>query len=78
MLGASVLGEQAGSSLLVMLGGALLKIDGSAEPLPDGNSGRYFGLEHFGLETNDVASIAARAGGAWSGDIEAGGGGLRG
>ena len=61
MLGASVLGEQAGSSLLVVLGGALLKIDGSAEPLPAGNSGRYFGLEHFGLETNDVASITARA-----------------
>ena len=61
MLGASVAGEQSGGSLLVMLGGALLKIDGSAEPLPAGNSGRYFGLEHFGLETNDVASITARA-----------------
>ena len=62
MLGATVVGEEVGSSLLVMLGGALLKIDGpGAEPLPDGNSGRYFGLEHFGLETNDVASIAARA-----------------
>ena len=61
MLGASMVGEAVGGSLLVMLGGSLLKIDGSAEPLPAGNSGRYFGLEHFGLETNDVASIAARA-----------------
>ena len=62
MLGATVVGEAVGSSLLVILGGALLKIDWpGAEPLPDGNSGRYFGLEHFGLETNDVPSIAARA-----------------
>ncbi len=62
MLGASVVGQRAGGSLLVMLGGALLKIDGpGADPLPAGNSGRYFGLEHFGLETNDAASIAARA-----------------
>ncbi len=60
MLGATSAG-QSGGSLLVMLGGALLKIDGSEGPLPEGNSGRYFGLEHFGLETNDVASIAARA-----------------
>lgn len=61
MLGASVAGRAAGGTLLVMFGGALLEIDGSQEPLPDGSSGRYFGLEHFGLETNDVASIAARA-----------------
>ena len=61
MLGATVVGEAVGSSLLVVLGGALLKIDGSEGPLPAGNSGRYFGLEHFGLETNDVPSIAARA-----------------
>ena len=61
MLGASVAGQASGGSLLVVLGGALLRIDGSAAPLPAGNSGRYFGLEHFGLETNDVVSIAARA-----------------
>ena len=66
MLGASMVGEAVGGSLLVMLGGALLKIDGSAEPLPAGNSGRYFGLEHFGSGDERRGKHRGPRGGAWT------------
>ena len=56
-------GRGEGGSLLIMLGGALIKIGGgpTGRTLPPGNAGRYFGLEHFGLETNDIESVLSRA-----------------
>ena len=51
-------GEGLGGSLAVRmeLGGAAVNVSGSptGQPLPDGSAEYHWGLEHFGLDTDDL------------------------
>ena len=65
-LNAKILGEGKGlgDSLAIRmeLGGASVNVSGSptGQPLPDGSADYHWGLEHFGLDTDDIAGSLAR------------------
>lgn len=57
-------GRGLGDSLAIRmeLGGATVTISGSptGQPLPDGSAEYHWGLEHFGLETDDIDGALGR------------------
>ena len=63
---ANIVGEAEGlgGSLVVRmnLGGASVSVSGSptGQPLPDGSADFHWGLEHFGLDTDDITQTLAR------------------
>ena len=66
MLGATLVSDSPNheeGSLEIMLAGVLIRIDDGPKGqfLPSGTTNRYYGLEHFGLETNDLANVLTRA-----------------
>lgn len=57
-------GQGLGGSLAMRmeLGGAAVNVSGSptGQPLPDGSAEYHWGLEHFGLDTDDIAGTLER------------------
>ena len=57
-------GRGLGDSLVIRmeLGGASVNVSGSptGNPLPDGSTEYHWGLEHFGLDTDDIAGALSK------------------
>ena len=57
-------GQGLAGSLVVRMefGGVSVNVSGSptGQPIPDGVSGYHWGLEHFGLDTDDIAGTLER------------------